>query len=1178
MSSLPVAVASPLPELSLTGPLPTGRVVVEASAGTGKTYALSALVVRAIAEGALTTPELLVVTFTRAAAAELRDRIRAALVEAERVLAGGDVPGNQSWMSVLSAGDDKSNAARRKRVADAVAAFDEATISTIHGFCQQALRQLGLRSGARVGSELGAGVDLVVGEVCRDLLLGQLCNPISPLFAEVDDVAATTLLERLVKVVRAVLGNPGALIEPDPATLKDPKPELLALATAWSDLVNSAVDLVAVRRDARRELGYDDLVTGLRDVVVGDNPDTPGDTDAARALAARYSMVLVDEFQDTDPVQWEIFNTAFTGTLITVGDPKQAIYRFRGADVYAYLQAVGAGKVTRLGLSTNYRSDRDLVAATNALISGIDLGDERIVATPVTANRQGPGAVSVGSPIEIRMVPSDPLLNDGTDYPSVGLVRRAIVSDLVDQVVALLSGATIRRSGERSTPVEPGDIAVLVPKHHHAELVVRALTRAGVPAVRTRTGSVFKTDAAAQFHLLLAALDRFTHAPTVRGAMLGVFLEQSAALIDPLGDRAEEVLGEIQRTCAKWTDMLGRMSFLAWYDIVRDESGLTTRLLGDLGGERMLTDLDHIAELLAAELSPNGNAPARVLQVLATAVSSASDADDTGPQMRRIDSDAAAVQVTTLHGSKGLQYPIVMLPFSHEAATSRGPSIYSEYVADNDPDRFTKRRRRIISLFSKPTWHGPQNHDKEKARTHRAAVEMRGDALRLLYVGLTRAEHRTIVWYASLPTKPGYTGNEKSALGHVLFDRDPATGAPQNTRPRLAFGPKGGPQPFIPEFLPDDDEARTLLDALSSHSGGLITHTTINPRVRPSSWTPSVAAAAATDLAVADTRGRTVADPTWGRWSFTGLTRTVAGAAAQPVSGGNDEGGAVEVAKAPVAAAASVAMPWAALAGGRHFGVFVHEVMERVDPMAADLRAHVREVVVRQLVRTRVPASVEQLVDGIVASIETPLGALASHRRLADIPISDRLAELTFDLPLLDTRTPVAAAAIGEVLLDTLAADDVVRPYAADLAAGRFSSSISGFLQGSIDAVLRVPGADGTPRFLVVDYKTNNLHRDHTGDPLAAYHPDRLIDGMVEHDYPLQALLYSVGLHRFLRLRLPGYEPAVHLGGIGYLFVRGMVGSATPLDADRPYGVFAWTPPADTVLELDRIFAVGRAA
>ena len=254
----------------------------------------------------------------------------------------------------------------------------------------------------------------------------------------------------------------------------------------------------------------------------------------------------------------------------------------------------------------------------------------------------------------------------------------------------------------------------------------------------------------------------------------------------------------------------------------------------------------------------------------------------------------------------------------------------------------------------------------------------------------------------------------------------------------------------------------------------------------------------------------------------------------------------------------------------------VHSVLERIDPTSAALELDLRREVTKELRNDRLDVGVTPTVTGLSAAIDTPLGPLFGGRRLADIPVADRLAELDFDLPLVSAKGQrVTPAHIGRVMLHTLDPADPQLAYAQQLADERFPISVAGYLQGSIDAVLRVPGPDGSPRFVVVDYKTNRLHHSGAIEPLEAYHPDLLPAAMAHSDYPLQALLYSVAVHRYLRWRLPGYTPEVHLGGIGYLFLRGMVGQATPVHLGCPYGVFAWQPPAATVLGIDRLFAEG---
>jgi exodeoxyribonuclease V beta subunit len=439
--------------------------------------------------------------------------------------------------------------------------------------------------------------------------------------------------------------------------------------------------------------------------------------------------------------------------------------------------------------------------------------------------------------------------------------------------------------------------------------------------------------------------------------------------------------------------------------------------------------------------------------------------------------------------------------------------------------------------------------------------------MRLFYVGATRAKHRTIMWWAPA------NGSETSSLSHVLFDRaDDAT--PLGTVPELVRGAKGAPNPVMPRHLPEQAEVDAGLAALVARSNGLIAVAPCpsKPSGPKPRWTGTVSKNTEVPLAIARTGGRSVDDPTWRRWSFTGITSTKEHVYVAPVRGGTDE---------PTddgeGDRAVVDMPWARVLAGASFGTLAHKVMELVDPTSSTLHDDLERLVAAQLQRDRLDVDPAVLVAGLEAAILTPLGPIADGRHLADIGVLDRLAELDFDLPLVDTRTRFAARRIGEVLTATLSADDPMADYAASLASGRFDIDVSGFLQGSIDALLRVTSADGTPRFIVVDYKTNRVHARDAVAPLDAYRPDLLVSAMVAHDYPLQALLYSVAVHRFLGRRVAGYDPAVHLGGIAYLFLRGMVGPSVPLHQGAPYGVFAWRPPVAAVVGLDELFVSGGA-
>ncbi|MEI8237980.1 MAG: UvrD-helicase domain-containing protein, partial [Actinomycetota bacterium] len=906
------------------------------------------------------------------------------------------------------------------------------------------------------------------------------------------------------------------------------------------------------------------LITGLW-AAVSDRHSGPA---VVESLRSRYALVMVDEFQDTDPVQWKIFDRAFHDRLITVGDPKQAIYRFRGADVQAYLSATDGASTVQLG--TNWRSDADLVTATNSLIDGFEFGHERIVGVSVQpAPTARPSALASGQPFVLRRVPRHPSLFTAKGAFSTPLARRLIVRDLVATVVDLLTHHTIE--GKHGVvPVQPGDIAVLVPSHSNANTVAGALARAGVPAVRTRTGSVLATPAAAEWAILLTALERPSYAPAARAAGLSVFLQLDAAHLDPLAVEADVTLGTLQQQLATWAELLVKRSFLAWYDHVRAESRLVANLLADPDGERRLTDLDHIAELLAAAIGAAGATAANARRTLDQLRSAAVTIEDAEDQMRRIDSDAQAVQVTTLHGSKGLEYPVVLLPLQWQVPKNQGPLVYNDHEAN-----------RVIDIATEQGWSGVDNKEKPASRKYYATTDARGDRLRLLYVALTRAQHRTVMWWA-----PG-SDSSKSAANALLFDRN-STGAPNNTRPALTFGPRGGPQEFDAAIAnPSDTDAAERLQVLATSSDGLIDVSECPASVPFARWLPDLHGDVPPQLSVAPTNGRRLADFMWRHWSFTAITKTLLQewspyTSSAPVVGGSDESEAADDPTQVPAASSSTntsTMPLADVVAGAEFGTLVHSVLERIDPASSTLRDNLRDAVRVQTHRDGVKVDVEVLTDGLFAAIDTPLGTIADGLRLADIPASDRLAELDFDMPLASAHPRATAAQIGQVLLATLDPDDPQRAYAQELVDSRFTVDLAGFMHGSIDAVLRIPDTTCGHRYVVVDYKTNRLHQKGAARPLDAYHPSLLPAAMAHSDYPLQALLYSVATHRYLRWRLgASYSPAQHLGGVAYLFVRGMVGTATPTTDGHPHGVFAWRPPAATIEALDRLLSSGVVA
>ena len=498
----------------LLGPLPDGTTVLEASAGTGKTFTIANLVARYVADG-VAMEELLVVSFSRESTRELRERVRERLVSARDGLANpANIPADDRVLAHLADTNREDIVVRRRRLEEALTVFDAATVTTTHGFCQQVLLALGTAGDHDTGAVLVENIGDLVSEVADDLYLRKWGH------AGADPADMTR--EAFHQLAQAAAMDPAT--ELLPSTDTDGMPGQRARIAA---AVRAEVD----RRKRRQQLiDYDDMLIRLATTLT----DPASGPVAKSRLRARYRVVLVDEFQDTDPVQWTILREAFHGhrTLVLIGDPKQAIYGFRGADVHAYLEARASAPLVRT-LPTNHRSDKSLLDGMSAVFGGAALGDERIRVLPVEAAHHG-RLVDAAVPLQLRVVQRDGLPVTGKGLATVGPARAVVVRDLADRVVALLAGEALLhpRDGKAARPVQPKEIAVLVRTNTQAALVQAQLQAAAVPVVLTGKTSVFATPAAAEWQRLLEALEQPHRTTRVRRVALTCFVGLDAAGLD----------------------------------------------------------------------------------------------------------------------------------------------------------------------------------------------------------------------------------------------------------------------------------------------------------------------------------------------------------------------------------------------------------------------------------------------------------------------------------------------------------------------------------------------------------------------------------------------------------------------------------------------------------------------
>ncbi|MBA2554964.1 MAG: UvrD-helicase domain-containing protein, partial [Geodermatophilaceae bacterium] len=713
----------------LYGPLPTGTTVLEASAGTGKTWTIAALATRYVAEGVADLSQLMLVTFGRAATQELRERTRERLTSAARGLADVDAANSPDPLVAYLAATDR--VVRRMRLVRALSDFDGATIATTHSFCQRMLDGLGMAGEREPGISLVEAVDDIVDEVVDDLYLQTYAGYDAPI-PQLTPATARAVSREAVRDGQARL---------EPQTAGDTE--------AGQRVAMAAGARIEVERRKRQRgiRDFDDLLVLLRDVLT----DPERGPAAAARIRERYRVVLVDEFQDTDPVQWEVLRRAFHGstTLILIGDPKQAVYAFRGAEVRSYLDAVRLAD-THETLSVNWRSDPGLLQALDRLYGGAALGHPDILVHPVQASRQGtrlPGQ----PPFRLRQIPRRPPLRNG--FPALPALRASVADDLADEVVRLLdSGALLD-----GRPVAPGDLAVLVRTWKQIGYVTHALDRAGLPWVLGSSTSVFETASAMDWLWVLRAMEQPHRAGLVRLAALTPLLGWTATELAEATDEQVAVVGAQLRDCSA---LFAAAGFAAVFERMATQTRLEERLLHLSSGERTLTDLRHLAQTLNRAAVDDALGLTALTGWLAQRVAVPSLAS-TADRSRRLESDAAAIQIVTVHGSKGLEFPVVYVPYGWDGA--RNPQLATLLLHDADGTRV-----RDIGGDTDPGFAARRRiHDAEEA----------GEELRLLYVALTRAQSQVVAWWAPSAQASG-SPLHRLLMGRTAGDPSPAPRVP----------------------------------------------------------------------------------------------------------------------------------------------------------------------------------------------------------------------------------------------------------------------------------------------------------------------------------------------------------------------------------------------------------------
>ncbi len=1169
----------------------SGTHLIEASAGTGKTYTITTLVLRLLTEGGLPIDAVCVVTFTEAATAELRERIRTRI---KNVLAGlcAAAAEEDPFLETRRALPPDIHELWRRRLQQALSRFDEAAIYTIHGFCRRLLCDFAYESGMQFDTELVTAQEQLVQETVDDFWRRNTAGASALLSAfllekKIDPDSLKKLAEQvlrnpLMRVVPAVepldtagaeggyaaafsaaaqlwlgrrdnaknlllgseslnratyktasintwceeldaffgpgdpLGLPPEAVEKFSAdflekkTKKNCPPPRHAFFDAAQQLLDASGELrscferyvlylktalcagvrggITRRKHEQNIQFFDDLLLRVHESLGG-----PGGKSFAQRVRSRFRAALIDEFQDTDQLQYEIFKAIFEhpdAALFFIGDPKQAIYSFRSADVFTYLEAAD-GTHSRQTLGTNWRSTPGLLRALELVFNGhpSPFALERIAFVPVqpAEGARGPLVIRGEStpPLQVRLLDCAKERGAKKGVLLTSQARSAICDDMAGEIAALLDGS----AALDGRAVEPADIAVLVRTHAQARMAQAALLRGGVACIVQNSGSVFASREAADMSLVLAGVAAPESSRMVRSALATRLLGYTAGRILALAEDAALWQAELERFAIfnrLWrTDGFSAMlrSLLLAYEVL-------PRLTGLPGGERSVTNVLHLAELLQEQSTRAGAGMWELQRWFSRQL--AQDEEDSEAFLLRLESDRRAVRIMTMFKSKGLEFEIVFCPFIWDGSKAKNDALV--YHDDHGV--------RALDLGS----------DRIDEHRHQAEIERLAENLRLLYVALTRAKRRCCLYWGALP------GAETSAPAWLFHSRDSA-GPP---------GPGALAQKF---FELSDADIFEHMQALAGQVPGCMEVC----RVRPAGAAVPVAHQAhAAELACRVFEGR-ISVP----WRITSFSALVSGRPheAELQERDSDE----HAAESPSASAGSKGPE--SLPPGAGTGTMLHEALERFSfarGRTPELETLVAETLAgHQFDRAWRDVVADMLCRTACQSLASPFGAFC----LADTAAGCRVSEMGFHLPLRRTAPQGLQALFAGRRIP-----DVPEGFSSEF--GRLTfSPVQGFLKGFIDLVFSHDG-----RFYLIDWKSNLL-----GPDAESYCRQRLGAVMARDYYILQYHLYALALHAYLGCRQPGYCYEEHFGGVFYVFLRGLRPDGDPdcgVFYDRPEGAF----------------------
>lgn len=1207
-----------------------GSQLIEASAGTGKTFTIALLYVRLVlghgqshpdlARG-LMPPSLLVVTFTEAATKELRDRIRSRLTEAadlfaeEHATADTDPQAADPLLRLRNDYPADQWAGCRRQLQLAAEWMDEAAVSTIHGWCNRMLGEHAFDSGSLFRLTLETDQTELLDEVVRDYWRTFFYPLPEDLMAEVLDHWSDP--EALRRQIRFLLSDTERLpdVADDPeqaarqavesrtaklAELKAPWPawcdelekilteagkqtpkpihggsrntmhkcldwlrawaasdesepekffgsdrskgytnltpdgfrsvwkgdtpplhpamdalqalesELQDMPSARSDILVHAARWISERleqeKQHRAEMGFDDLLVRLDEALAGAQGDH-----LAATIRRQFPVALIDEFQDTDPVQYRIFDRVYrvasnhesTG-LLMIGDPKQAIYAFRGADIYTYLDARRAVAARTHTLGTNFRSAKPMVSAVNRVFSHSD----KALPEGAFLFRTGQGNPLPFHPVGARGTQQQ-WCRDRQTQPSLTFwtltdekpvpkqaSREAMAESCASEIVAMLNAGKERLAGfaepgatpAQTEPVRPGDIAVLVNKRQEADEVRRALGRRGVRSVYlSESNSVLQSPVAMEVLYWLKACAEPGQLSLIRTALATAGLGLGYRQLDELLNDENELDRQIRRF-QDYRQIWQTQGVLPMLRQLLMDYAVPARLLAAEDGERLLTDILHIAELLQQESQQLDGEHALIHHY--TEMLRDSDSQDEHRTMR-LESDAGLVKVVTVHKSKGLEYPLVFLPFATEFREEKGGSFLKYHDAQGQLQIALEPDEQTVALA-----------DRERL----------GEDVRKLYVALTRARYATWVGCAAIADW------HRSGLGYLL-----------NNTPGM-----------------DADLVRALQTLAAGESCIRVAELPVPDETHYAGDDPVPLGEAM--------KPERPARENWWIASYSAITYSAAAPHGEDFTPAADEPEQENLrdeqqTDSAVLTGETADMPWHRFPKGASAGTFLHELLEWCGNQGftracSDLQA------LRQMLENRCASRNWQ---DYVPDLENWLQRLMAARFTLPGGGDCALTDLEVQIPELEFW-------FESHQVNTLALDRLVSTYILPGRSRPAATAVifNGMLKGFVDLVFEHQG-----RYYVMDYKSNVL-----GPDSQWYSRPEMEARILEKRYDLQYAIYLLALHRLLKARLPDYRYTTHMGGALYYFLRGV---------DAPgAGVFADLPDERMIEGMDELFRAKR--